>query len=297
MEEQWQYRITDAFRKLVEFIKTNNGSAPYDPVVAEFINAEQLLSKTDKIELSRAMKGVVTGSTIVDGKACSNIRLMAGMDTDKSGFYYTTDDKRTISGTFMKAPWSFRFNGKRFDQDGKETIVPCEIKIRSLVDVLTSRYKEIESLKNELISAWFYSVFCIALAFSDYIIKYCTEEVSEADRNMIRDRIPKDCANVQRLNKGANLANIFKLINNITKNDYTKSFIEGMGVDPKGVEHFVTMARDNFHTIKVDDIKSKVMDAAQTGEIDGLGPILKELVSTVSHFMPSIDQSNPSEQD
>ncbi len=298
MEEQWQVRIKDAFRKLSEFIKTHSQTIPYDKTGADFIMAEQLLRRIESFDLKKAMKDFVLGSGQYEGKTYPIVQLMKGLGTGENGFMVHGKEKGNHkSGIFIRANWTFQFNGKQTDAEGKLVAARGEISYRALLDNMRTRYGDKPGVMNDFRDAWYYSVSCLADGFSTYIMKYCTEEIPADDRAAIRNLIPKELLNIQPMGNAVNMDNIFLLIERAANNDFASEMLKNMGINSKSVSHFINSAKSNFKDIKIDELKESAMDAMQTGDVDRLAPAFKNLMTNVAHFIPVVDEGDTDEQD
>lgn len=298
MEEQWYTRIKDAFTKLADFIESNKLVVPYDETSVNYLNSVAFLKKSQQQDVKRAVKEVVLGSSTYEGKVYKNVDLMKGLDPDKGGFViYDSVNKKNLSGPFLKSDFLFRFVSKKIGVEGVELPITCEIRYRTILDNMRKRYTSDKKMCDDFINAWYYSASCLADGFSYFINHYCLEEVSQEHRTQIRNRIPKECFDVKPLGNSLKLENVFKLVQNISSNQYTKSVLSTVGVDASMIDHLVNAAQENIKKIDVESLRNQTLEAVQTGEIDSLGPTLKGLVTTMSHCIPSVDAGDPNEQD
>jgi len=123
------------------------------------------------------------------------------------------------------------------------------------------------------------------------------KEVSPVDRDLIKNKIPKNCRDPKPLGNSIKVENIFKLARNISKNDYTKSMLGAFGVDRSMIDHLIGATQENLSKFDIETFRTQALEAAQTGEISDLGSTVKGIVATMSHCMPSIDDGDPDEQD
>lgn len=294
MEELWQTRIKDAFINLANFIESNKSNMPYNTHSVEFLTAVAMLRKAEAVDLKKSMREIVLGTTSFEGRTYSNVKLMIGLDN--CGFLYK-DDKGYKPGQFLKSCWIFRFVSKTTNSNGISIPITSEICFRNVIDRIKAGCEKDDKLRNELFNVWFHSASYLAHGFSEYINHYCTDDVSADDRETIKNKIPKECREIKVLGKVSGAENIIKLVSNITKHEYAKSMFSTFGVDPKMIEHFVGATKDNIGKIDVEGFKNNAICAAETGEIDGFGPILKNFMTTIGGCVPSIDDGEPDEQD
>lgn len=296
--EQWHYRIKDAFVNLADFIESNKSTIPYDKLTVEFLNSVSLLKKADESDLKKAMREVVLGMSSLANVQYPNIELMKGLDSGESGFIiFDPVTEKGQSGPFMKSDWVFRFISKMTGTDGVVLPITAEIRVRFVLNNMVERYTKDPKMKKEFIDAWFYSTSCIADAFQYFINHYCLKEVNATDRDLIKNKIPKNCRDPKPLGNSIKVENIFKLARNISKNDYTKSMLGAFGVDPSMIEHLIGATQENLSKFDIETFRTQALEAAQTGDINDLGSTVKGIVATMSHCMPSIDDGDPDEQD
>jgi hypothetical protein len=298
MEELWHTRLKDSFIKLIDFVESHKSSMPYDKATVEFITQVALLKRAEPIDLKKAMHEIVVGTSTYDGKQYPNIELMKGLEPGRGGFIiHESSTGKNLSGPFMKSNFALKFLSKQRNMDGVVLPITCEIHARSSFVNLLQRYTGDPKMNSEFKEAWFYHTSSLALSFVHFMKHYCLKDVSQDDRVTIENRIPKDCHEIKPLGNSPKMANIFKLAQNVSKNEYTKSMLGVFGVDPRMIEHLIGATQENVDKLDIEGLRNQALEAAQTGEIDGLGPTIKSLVSAMSHCMPSVDDGDPDEQD
>jgi len=266
MEEHWHTRIKDAFTHLNDFIESHKSAMAYDKPSVEYMTSVAMLKKADATDLKKAMHEVILGFSLYEGKRYANIELMKGFEPDKGGFIiYDTATGKNLSGPFMRSDFVFRFVSKRTNADGVVLPITCEIRVRSVLDNMVKRYAADPKMRKEFIDAWYYSTSCLADSFVHYMTHYCLKEVCQEDRTIIKNKIPMACFEIKPLGNTFKMENVFKLVKNISRNEYTKSALGTVGVDPKMIEHLIGAAQENIEKFDIDSFKNQALEAAQTG--------------------------------